>query len=694
MVKYEIRKLFQKTSTRLLLLILFLANAYLVWNQRLPETERYDSITVQQIQSLYAALPDDPDSALAALNQQNNILLDALWNGAYDGVLLTEDLYTECRLFSHVTARVEAAANYKEYLQSIEENSQTLLLSGRYEEQAGFGYRNIQRSLSQYRSLESVQPQIFYSGAVEMLPGGRITDVIVLLICLLVGLELICGEYTSGTLVLIKPTCKGRKPLILAKIAAAILVTTISVLILYGTNLIIGVLRCGTFPLDAPIQSIFGFQSSPWKISVLGYLLGFFFLKLLWALAICAIGYVSCMVGTSAPRSCGVFLLLVLPSLLLAKNHGFLGSASLISAGDTAHLFSGYRNLNLLSYPVSTFSVSLIAVIIIILIGFGLTVYLHKTTSPIVTQDRKRRKKGKYTVSVNLFGHEMRKILVMNGGIWVLLGLLLVQFFTYWEFDAPISTQERLYIGYSDILSGAASEEKDAYVISEDEHFRELQKQLEQYSQMVVSGDLSQENYEVLSSGILRQLENQAAFDRAKTQYEQMKMLGCDYVCLTSYARLLGEDGQREFIRQAVFLLISLILGLSGVFAIESETGMLLLLNTTVQRSGSAKRKHLIAALYAATAAVIAYAPQVVAIAVTYGLPGLTAAAESVPAFVISVGTVWTALTFYGIVTVLAATVVAMLILLISKLSRSTIQTLLYSAALFFVPAALMLWIG
>lgn len=99
MVKYEIRKLFQKTSTRLLLLILFLANAYLVWNQRLPETERYDSITVQQIQSLYAALPDDPDSALAALNQQNNILLDALWNGAYDGVLLTEDLYTECRLF-------------------------------------------------------------------------------------------------------------------------------------------------------------------------------------------------------------------------------------------------------------------------------------------------------------------------------------------------------------------------------------------------------------------------------------------------------------------------------------------------------------------------------------------------------------------------------------------------------------------
>ena len=297
-------------------------------------------------------------------------------------------------------------------------------------------------------------------------------------------------------------------------------------------------------------------------------------------------------------------------------------------------------------------------------------------------------------MSVNLFGHEMRKILVMNGGIWVLLGLLLVQFFTYWEFDAPISTQERLYIGYSDILSGAASEEKDAYVISEDEHFRELQKQLEQYSQMVVSGDLSQENYEVLSSGILRQLENQAAFDRAKTQYEQMKMLGCDYVCLTSYARLLGEDGQREFIRQAVFLLISLILGLSGVFAIESETGMLLLLNTTVQRSGAAKRKHLIAALYAATAAVIAYAPQVVAIAVTYGLPGLTAAAESVPAFVISVGTVWTALTFYGIVTVLAATVVAMLILLISKLSRSTIQTLLYSAALFFVPPALMLWIG
>jgi hypothetical protein len=90
--------------------------------------------------------------------------------------------------------RVEPIACYDAILNEIDENAETLLLTGRYEPDT-FGHRNILKSREQYRGLSDVQPEVLYSGAVELLPGGRITDLILLLFCLLVGLEILVGEH-------------------------------------------------------------------------------------------------------------------------------------------------------------------------------------------------------------------------------------------------------------------------------------------------------------------------------------------------------------------------------------------------------------------------------------------------------------------------------------------------------------------
>lgn len=680
MIRCEFRKLLQRASTRLVLLVLFAANAFLVWNQPLPGTSAYRRTDVTHILSLYTALPADGELALSALNRHR----EALFSETDVGTLLTGDTYTESSLFSYVAKRVEPVAAYDDMLLEIDENAQTLLLSGLYEPDS-FGYRNILKSQEVYRQLWDIQPQMFYSGAVELLPGGRITDFVLVLLCLLTALELVCTERTGATLALIKPTYKGALPLICAKILAGLLVAVLGTGLLYGANLLMGLVRCGGFPMDAPIQSIFGFERSPWKITVGSYIAGFIAMKCLWAAAVTAMMYAACCIGGSVLECCGVFLLFAAPSLV------FPGAVvSLISAGNTAELFAGYRNLNVLGFPVSTFAVSVSVLILVSASGFGGAVGLHLRTSPIISPRRSKKTKVRCRISTNLFLHEGRKLLLTGGGIWVLVGLMAVQTVTYANFRAYLSPMERLYIHYSETLSGAANPEKDDFIAQEEARFAGLYDQLEQASLAHSKGDLGQQAYDILRSEIIRQLDDEEVFIQARDQYATMKSLGCDYVCLTGYERLLGLQGQRDAVVLSIKLTIALILGLSSIHAVESETNMILLLHSVPRHRHSSRRKRIIASSYAAAAALITFVPHVAAIAAEYGLPGLLAHSNSVPLLKTGTRTVLAGLGVYAAVILCIAVLTAHVIIFISQKSKRTAATILFSSLL-LLPAVCLL---
>ena len=687
MVTGEFRKLFQRRTTIFLILLLFLVNGVLVWNLEIPGGERYFSIEATHIRSLYAALPEDAAQALAALEQQREVLSNATLSGSDPGELLTEDIYTERRLFANVTERVEEAANYPALLREIDENAETLLLTGQYEENS-FGYRNILKSRAVYQNLEDVTLEVFYSGAVELLSGGRITDLILILLCLLGGLELVTSEKTSGTMGLIRPAYKGRLPLISAKILTGILLAVVGTLVLYGSNLLIGFARCGFVPMDAPVQSVFGFARSPWKLTVGGYIAGFFGMKFLWAGAATALVFASCCLGRDFLESCGLILLLAGIHLAFSEEVW-----SLAFAGDTVELFAQYRNLNCFGWPVSTFTASILTMCLTCVLGFGASAAFH-TLTPMASAGRTSKCSRKYRISTNLFLHEGRKVLLMNGGLWVLVALIAVQCVTYFDFNEYIGPQERLYMQYSEILAGSADPQKEEFLAEEEARFAELYARLDEAALAFSQGELKQETYNALCSGIMRQLENEPAFLRSKDQYERMKAQGYDYVCQSGYDRLLGTKGKRELLRQTMYLALALIAGLSGICAVEHETGMELLLNSTPRKSDSLKRKVLLGALFAAVSAFIVYVPQIAAIASAYGLPGLSSPAGSVPGLKVSFGTVGTSLTVYGALALLLAIGMAIGVLWISGKTKRTVQSCLYSAVAFLLPlAAAMLWL-
>lgn len=677
MVRSEIRKLFQRLSTRIILLVLLAANGFLVWNQPLPGAEQYYQFDASHILSLYSALPDDADSALKALGQQDDALLEAMFQETDAGVLLTSDIYAEHKLFSNVMERVEPVACYDSILNEIDENADTLLLTGRYEPDT-FGHRNILKSREQYRGLSDVQPEVLYSGAVELLPGGRITDLILLLFCLLVGLELITSEKTNGTLQLIKPTFQGGYRLITSKVLAGIVLALVGTFFLYGMNLVIGFLRCGKIPMDAPIQSVFGFIRGPWRISIGMYVLGFFCMKYLWAASITAIVYLACSLGKSVLESCISFLILCAP-------------LSLLLTGDTVRLFSECRNLNLFGWPVSSFLTGILVMLLMSAAGFALTAVIHKRVSPIIA-DRRSRNTGKVgRVSVHLISYEARKLFLMNGAAWVLASLMAVQTVAYLNFNAYVSPQERLYMAYSERLEGKASPEKDAFIEEEAAGFAELYSQIEEYTHALSNGHIQQEAFEALTSRINRQLESEEVFLRAKNQYDRMKAQGYDYVCQTGFERLLGPEGREDALILLIQMMITLILGLASIHAGETETNMIFLLNSVPRNQESRKAKGMLATVYAVTAAVITFAPHITAIVKNYGLPGLFACGHSVPLLRMGTQTVLAGLFIYAAIAISLAILTAHLVSWISKKSGSIVSTVVMSSTLLLIPAAVYL---
>ena len=681
MIRGELRKLLQRRSTRILLVVLLLANALMVYNQQLPGTTQYFHMEAGHILSLYAALPEDADQAAASMQQRYEGLQDAAFSDEDVGILLTPDIFTEMQLFSNVLQRVEPITHYRSMLEEIDDNAETLVRSGIYAP-GSFGHRNILKTQEKYRALEDIRPQLIYSGAVELLPGERVTDLFLLLLCLLVGLELIGSERFGGTMTLVKPTAKGAGRLIATKMLAGLFAVLLGTCALYGMNLLIGFIRCGAVPMHAPVQSLYGFVRSPWDISVCEYITGFFLMKFLWAASVTAMVFLSCCLGRSFFASCGIFLLLAAPSLLQPE-----AVFSLLYTGDTVNLFAQYRNLDVFGWPIGTFSVKIAIMLLTSIVCFVATWKLHINAAATAPARRRKKRRRACRISANLLVHEARKLLVSNGGIWVLGGLLVLQSVTYLNFDTYIHPKERMYMYYSEQISGPADEQKDAFVAQEADRFAGLYAQMEEYALALSDGSLQQEAYDVLVLGIRQQLEGEEIFLRAKNQYEQMKELGCDYVCLTGYERLLGPKGQKELTALTVKLLVAL----TSLHACECENNMDLILNSVPRKRACMRTKTLLALAYALTAAVIAYTPYVSAVINAFGLPDVLSDARSVPQLKIGTQTILGDLAVCAAALLCGALLTAGMISWISGRSRRTTSTILLSSALLIPPVWMLL---
>lgn len=682
MIRYELKKLL-RGRTAGLLAVLVLLNVFLVGRLKAPGVGwGFDE---NDVQTLYTAMDGlEPQEAVTRLELLDDQLLDAFWSGGYSGFLITGDVDGDFGAVGSVLPRVRETAGYSAYLENVLATQAHLLTLPVYQTE-GFDRRNLIVSGAVYRRLLDVEPRLCYTGMAETLPGGRITDGILLLAALLIALTMFSEERKHRTLLL--PLKRGRGPLFAAKLAAGGILLILGVCLLYGSNLLIGLLRCGMTPLSAPIQSIYGFQQSPWHISVGEYYCLFLLSKLLAVCCVFGVLTLACNTMRTPVGAAGLAaLLLFCAARPEAADRPIHTACSALRLWNSERLFQTYYNLNLFGNPVPDGLFTLVVWTCTGAVCFSCAALFWRFRNPIANKRKLRldllRKKNART----LFTYEVHKLLVMERAGLILLAFLLLQVWTYRDFSERLSPEAFLYLDYVSRLEGPPNAEKESLLAQRQANYGEIYSQLTELGNAVDSGKITPESYQIQASFLQQELYGEELFHRVQAQYEQAKQSGGDFVSLLGWERLFGRRGVRDWLELGAKLGLCLSLGLAACGAVEAETGMEQLLVVSVRKRRAQRYKRLLAALYSAVSCAICVIPHVLVIRRVYGLDGLTSPAASVPLLGIRFGTVGVAFSLYACAVLAASVLAALFILLLSYQLKRTTPAVIASIASFSMP--------
>lgn len=670
-MRYEWKKI-SRTAV-LLLVAMVLVNGVMFYNHC---ADLYDGYSLSQIEEVFSW----PETAINARDEE--LGGPSLITGP-DGLLTRQSLLKA----------VEARRNfdYSAYLQDLLNDLSLRIRSGFFGDENSFTVRSMEQTREVYQQLMPLQVTPTFSGSLEVWNGWQLSDLFFLVFGCVPCLFLLTQERRSGLYALLKPTKNGRSNLYFRKAFVMLGFVLLGFLLIYGVDLAICGHLFGFGDLKRPIQSAYGFQSCPAALTLVGYFMFYFGTKLLWGWALCSLFFALC----AALRSVTTVLLSVAGILAVvvamgASDNLWLRTFSLTRLSANEEILLNCHFLNFFGTPVRQLPVFLGFCGVLLLLSFGAGWFAF-VKSPAVALDKRG---GTLRLHVfhrhtNLLLHEGQKLLWTQGALALLVVLLLVQVVSYREFDTPNSEWEYYYRHYSSQLSGAPSSASDQFLADEAARFQKIYEEIEKYYALA-NGDT--ELAELMTLDLQNELRAEPAFLAAMAQYEGLQP-GESYVYRTGYERLLGQEGQRDGLRNCIKLFSFLILAFSGVFAVEQETGVEVLQTTAGARRKLRRRKCIVCAVVMLMAALLAYLPQYFAVLHNYGLPVQGALASSLPILAAFPGnlTIQGALWFIAALHLLISAAAAALVLFLSRKTGNQVLTVLLGFGLLVLPTTVAL---
>jgi hypothetical protein len=682
-MRYELKKLTSNRFTMLLCVVLILANALLFWQSGTGEK-------FTQIAQKYESL-DTLEAELEWLDKQTYAYFDGNVE-VFDDNLVTGNIFDEYRLDQAVLARVREVRGYADFLRDLQRQAVVKANSGLFGAADSFAVRSILKSAAIYKPLETVTPIVSFTGGVESITTWRFSDIFALLLCLIAGIQLLTQERLEGYTALFRPTKNGHARLFAKKYAAMLLFVVLGLVLLQGSNFLIASATTGLGNLRIPVQSVYGMQSCPYAISVGEYLALFFGMKLLWLLVAASLIFLLCGLCRRA-----IYVLLSCAALtglfavMAGSTNLWLRVLSPVYLSDTNGLFNCCLLLNFFQTPIRLDYVALTLCAGLSPIFF-IGALLHFCKHAIIPSSKRKLPTiallpGRH---VGLFRHECYKLLIVNRAALILLLLVLVQLFQYSNFSVNNSSAEHYYKQYSQTLSGYPSAQKDAYIAQEEARFAEINAKISEYA---VRFNDNTGALNMATQDLRQELNPLEGFEMAKAQYLYLPD-GAQYVYQTGYNRLYLE-GTTDDLWNMLKLFFVLALTLSGIFAVEYETGVDVLQRTSGRAKAIRRRKIAITAIVMLLAMAIAFVPQYLAVAKSYGLPLHSARANSLPVFATLPD--WMSLLHVHLLTnalrLLLAAAASAFILFLSRKTRSSFATLLISGATLLLPLLIAIFV-
>ena len=519
-------------------------------------------------------------------------------------------------------ARVRQAEEYPSFRAGLAAESRLKLRMGLFD---GFAARSLEQGAQVYESLADVTPRREFLGSAEVLLSFHLTDALALLFPLAAGLTLLTHERASGLLNLTRPTRFGRSRVYGRKLAAATL-STVGFVLLYGINALIAGLLYGFAGLDAPVQSLYGFAACPYRMTVGGLLALAAGLKYLWLLCCTALIFLLCARAANAAAAVGCAAVCGgIAALMAGSSQLWLRNLSLWQLADGQALCREAVYLNLLGSPSDRVLLGAIFLLVLALaagiVGAALYAQTPGGSGKRVAFTRSLPR-PRHTC---LAGHELYKALISRCGLWILLAFFAVIALLYGRFTPERSEFEVYYRNYSEFLSGAPSQEKDAYLASEQARFDELNEQLLELGRRYPDSV----TFDREAEPIRNQLHAEDAFHMAQNQYRALRP-GQVYLYQTGYQRLLGADALRQDVLELGGAFLAVVLLLFGSFAGERESGVDVLLTASPRRRSVVRWKCAIAGGYVLLLTLALWLPGLLTVQRAYGPLDMAAQANSV----------------------------------------------------------------
>ena len=535
LIRFELQKVWRKGSFLSLMVLLLLLNIFLLWYLNQPTgdepplsaykavcqdisgmtehekltyisdlKEQADGLSlVEQVQSLYGQGSEAGDSLAEQLKESNSDIYEKYEElyrtGGY--LVYTDSLTKERSLLDELYEEISAVSGYDDYLASVQKNSSQLggisiFQSSTAEE--NFGSRNIAKSAADHAGLSSENIRWFPSKGMTMAVESQATDLLLLLSVFLFVGQLITEEKGKGLFAITRSTKRGLWADMGARIVAVLIHGGVVCLLLYGSNLIYASSMAGIGNLSASLQSLAPYVESSFPISLATFLaLGLitkigvvFLLGLL--LAACAV-YSS---HSFIPQLVGIgFLGLnwILYAFIPSYSHlNLLKHLSYFSMLRTDTLLGTYLNLNIMGFPFSRTSCSLVLLAILLSVGIVAVLLLFRYGNRLSINQTSGYFHLPFHPHNSLFRHEGYKILIANRGLLILLAFAILLGWNALGKNYTPSAGEQYYQSMMLSLEGELTEEKEASIKAEQSRYDEAFAQIERIDQMVAEGSISE----------------------------------------------------------------------------------------------------------------------------------------------------------------------------------------------------------
>lgn len=605
-------------------------------------------------------------------------------------------VYSEMRLRSRVGQEIEAIAAYDDYLASVDRKADEIAILQRFVDDGGYAAENAERTRGVYRKLQGITPEAQDPMPLLNVTDNDVTNYLAVIMVFIISLGLVFYEKNEGQLGLLRTTLNGRRKLMAAKVAAMFLSALFVVVSLYAVNAVVGRCVFGTIDYGRPLQSIYVYMKSPFRMSIGGFLGTWFAAKLL---TLFLLGTFFMLMGAVFNNIIFVFVssaAAVLAEVLLhagiSGTHflAFFKYVNIAHGIKTGGLFADYVNLNLFGTPVNTFflywgvwAIAAAAVTFSVVNRLGAT---HETRA---ASAKKTKAGGGRECHTNLFLHESYKLLFPGKCLIVLV--LACAITAWWNPAAKVQfdrIDEVYYKDYMDRFYGALDDANRERIGAEQAKFDRLAED--------IAADYEKGRSALYIDVKYRdELSRQDAFEMVRNHVEYLDAVDGGWLFFDKGYGILtdGAQPQNRDVMQAFVYVILLIAMTFGIFGPDHRNSEVRILRSTYRGRGKLGRLKCVLGVACTLAAfALVYLVHVFNILGAYGTGGIHAPAASIEnlAHIPENISVLQYLLIILLMRIVAGFAIVAAVFLLFRLLKNNITVIIACIVLFMIPLVLV----